>query len=210
MQSIPVGSSGQLRTTISSASDVGKVNRYFGYDADGNEIVDDDGNRGELVVLANPTVLTVNSFSKVTGVIKAASIGRQTLAWMSGATANTLSIYQPCETIPLYHRYQIGTVNENTTLGIQTIAVKGRRRYVPLVSENDFVFPPSLGAIKMGLLAWNCENAPSDNMRATAENYWTSCFAILNRQHAKTRGSARRMINWSPRGAGIRPIRNSH
>ncbi len=209
IQDIPEGSSGVLRTTITSASDIGKVNRYFGYDADGNEIVDAYGNRGESVILANPTVNTVNSFARVTGVIKAASVSRQTLSWMNGSTPTTLSIYQPCETIPLYHRYQIGTVNENETLGDKNISIKARRRFVPMVSENDFVFPSSLGALKLGLLAYTAENSPSDNMRATAINYWADVFAILNRQHKKTRGSGRRMINFSPRGAGIHPVRNS-
>lgn len=210
VQDIPNGSSGVLRTTITSVSDVGKVNRYFGYDADGNDIVDSEGNLGEAVVLANPTVNTVNTFSRVTGVIKAESVGRQTLAWIDGATATTLSIYQPCETIPLYHRYQIGSVEENAVLTNRTIAVKGRRRYIPMVSENDRVYPPSLGALKFGLIAVSCEGSPADNTRATAQNFWADAFGIADKLTMKSKGSARRMLNFSPRGAGVGPIRNSH
>lgn len=209
VRDIPEGSAGQLRTTITSTQDVGKFNRYFGLDADGNDIVDDVGNLGEMVELSMTPVLTTNSFARVSGVIKAPSVGRQTLAWMDGVTPNTLSIYQPCETIPLYHRYQIGTVNENQTYLNKTIGIKGRRRFVPMISENDFVYPPSINALKRGFLAWNCENAPADNMRATAENYWNDLFGILDKQHKKTRGNARRTINYSPRGFGVRPIRNS-
>jgi hypothetical protein len=207
---IPVGSAGVLRTTIVSSQDVGKRNRYFGKDIDGNEIIGADNELGELVTLAFPTTVTVNEFVSVTRVIKQASVGRQTLAWMDGATPNTLSIYQPGETVPLYHRYQIGTVREHATLALQTIGIKGRRRHMEMSSENDLVYPPSYGALKFGLLAVLTENAPSDSMRATAANYWADAFLMASRLTKKTKGSSRKMLNFSPRGAGVRPVANSH
>jgi hypothetical protein len=193
-----------------SSQDVGKRNRYFGKDIDGNEIIGADNELGELVTLAFPTTVTVNEFVSVTRVIKQASVGRQTLAWMDGATPNTLSIYQPGETVPLYHRYQIGTVREHATLALQTIGIKGRRRHMEMSSENDLVYPPSYGALKFGLLAVLTENAPSDSMRATAANYWADAFLMASRLTKKTKGSSRKMLNFSPRGAGVRPVANSH
>lgn len=208
---IPVGSSGLIRVTITEPNDAGRTFRIFGKDVDNNEIYDPvDGGRGELVTLANPFVETTQTFSHVTEVIKSVSAGRMTMSWVDSGTPQTMSIYQPFETIPVYHRYQIGTVTENPDLGGQTIAVKGRRRFVYLVSENDFVYPPSIGALKKGLMAVNCENSPSDNMRATANNYWADAFRVADLLTKKTGGSARRTINFSPRGAGIGPVRNTH
>jgi hypothetical protein len=207
---IPAGDSGLLRVAITSSQDVNKTVRIFGRDADNNDIIGPDNELGELVVLAMPTVLTTLPFFRVTGVIKAASVGYVTLAWMDGATPNTLSVYQPCETIPLYHRYQIGTVALNQTLTNQTIAIQGRRRYVEMTSENDRVYPPSYGALKMGILATITETAPSDNLRATAQNYWGDSFGIAGKLTKKSKGSSRKMLNFSPRGAGVLPVRNSH
>lgn len=206
---IPAGSYGVLRTTISDAGDVGKVNRYFGLDENGDEIFDAEGNRGEQVILANPTVDTVNQFSRVTGVQKQESLGMETLAWMDGATPTTLSTYYPTETVPLRHAYQIGTVNEDPTYAEKTLACLCRRRYVPLTADTDFVIPGNLGAIKFGLLALNAESAPADNMRETAKRYWADAYQLLDQQHKATRGGARSAINYQPQGWGIGAVRNS-
>lgn len=209
VEDIPEDSSGLLRTTISSSSDVGKTVRYFGNDEDGEEIYDSEGNLGELVILANPFVLTTNQFSKVTGVQKEQTNGRLTLSWMDDSTPVELARYAPGETVISYHRYQIGQVEESPTLGERTISLKCRRRFVPMCAETDPVYPSSIGALKLGLLAYNCENAPSDSMRQTAQNYWMDAFKWSDDQHKTTRGGASMAINFQPHGAGIFPTWNS-
>lgn len=205
---IPEGSSGVLRTTIASADDAGKQNRYYGLDASGNEIYDADGVPGESVTLAYPTTNTTNSFSKVTGVVKEQSSGRQTLACVISGTPTTLSIYQPVETIPLYRKYQIGEVNESATYGNMTIATLWRLRFIPLTSENDFVIPGNIGALKMALLALNAESAPAANMLETADAYWAKAYRLLDEQHKAANGGAIRRINMQ-QAWGVLPVGNS-
>ena len=209
VEDIPQDSSGLLRTTISSSADVGKVVRYFGRDEDDEEIYDSEGNLGEQVVLANPFVLTTNQFSKVTGVQKEMTNGRLTLFWMDGVTPTELAKYAPGETIVSYHRYMIGEVEEDTTLGPRTISLKCRRRFVPLYAETDYVIPSSLGALKLALLAINAENAPNDALRQTALNYWADSYALLDQQHKTTRGAAIQTINFQPFASGVNRVWNS-
>jgi len=194
---IPEGSSGKIRTTITNAADAGNVNRYFGLDQSGNEIVDALGNRGENVTLVNPSVDTTHTFSVITNVQKQLSKGRQTVSWLDGTTPITLAVYQTYETNPLYKRYQIGTVTTDTTYGSRTIAGKCKLRYQPVIAETDLVIPDNMGALKFALLAILQEDGVSDSNRATAQNFWGDCFRLLDQQHKAQRGGARRTINWN-------------
>jgi hypothetical protein len=201
---IPAGSSGKLRTTLAATADAGKVNRYFGLDQNGNEIFDSSGNRGENVTMVFPFNDTVNIFSKLTGVQKQASAGRQTVGWIDGSTVTTLNVYEPYETMPLYHRYQIGTVTADTRYPEQTISCKVRLRYIPVYAETDFVIPDVTRAYKFGLLALLNEASPNDETRGTAERFLANAYAALDRQVGANEGGARHVLNWNRR-----PSRNS-
>lgn len=202
---IPADSSGKLRTTLAAPADAGKVNRYFGLDQNGNEIFDSSGNPGESVTLASPYTDTVNVFSKLTGVQKQLSVGRQTVGWINGSgDVTTLNVYEPFETMPLYHRYQIGTVTADTRYPDQTISCKVRLRFQQIYAETDFVVPDVIRAYKFGLLALLNENSPNDENRGTAERFWKNAYQALDRQVGATEGGARHVLNWNRR-----PSRNS-
>lgn len=193
---IPAGSSGTIRTTLTVAGDAGNVSRYFGKDANGNEIVDAAGNAGENVTLVYPYADTVNTFSVLTRVQKQTSKGRQTVAWVSGSSVTTLAVYQTYETVPQYKRYQIGTVEEMDRYGNRTIAGKCKLRYLPIYAETDPVTPPSLGALKFGLQAILQEDGMADSNRTTALNFWQDAYRLCDQQHKAQRGAARRTLNW--------------
>jgi hypothetical protein len=193
---IPAGSSGVLRTTIHSVTDVDKLVRYTGLDANGNEIFDATGVPGEEVELANPTVDTVNVFSKVTGVIKEVTVARIDMGWMDGATLTPLSTYAPNEDIPLYKRYQIGKFNEEADPE-QVIGIKARRRFVPMLHETDFVPIDSIRALKLGLKAIEHED---QNMHDVAIKEWARAYDILNKRHKAARGAAIYTVNFKPTG----------
>lgn len=201
---IPDGSSGVLRTTPQLASDVAKVNRYFGLDQNGDEVFDSSGNRGEAVIMAVPFVDTIKSFSKVTGVQKQASNGRETLSCMTASATVVLNVYQPYETLPVYHRYQVGTVTADTQYADQTISGLARLKYIPVTAETDFVIPDQIRAYKLGLLARLNENSPNDQNRGTASRFWSDAYRILDNQLGASKGGARKTLNWSRR-----PSRNS-
>jgi hypothetical protein len=200
---IPEGSSGKLRLSIHDEDDEDLTVRVMGLDENGEEIYDGSGAPGEEVVLASTPVETDHTFSKVTGVIKELTDAPVDLAWMDGATPTALATYQPYETLPLYHRYQIGRFNRESD-DDNIIAIKARRRFIPLVNETDFVVPDSLNALKWGLRALEHENG---NLNDSAMKEWQMAYQILNQQHRAARGAARYTINWK---GGKRQVRNSH
>lgn len=197
---IPSGAYGLLRTALVAASDAGKTVRYMGADPLGNIIYDAAGVPGELVTLVNPTVDTVNQFSTVTGVIKDLTHARIVLNWMNGSTPTQIGVYQPNETIPQYHRYQVGTIQN------EPIGVKAKRRFMQLYNETDQVIPGSLGGIFFGIQA---------RLQEIAQNFgdalgnWKEGVRVLNEEHASSRGGASYSINFKPYGPGVRPVRNA-
>jgi hypothetical protein len=203
VRDIPEGSSGKIRTTITDVGDVGNVTRYFGLDQNGQEIFDASGVAGESVTLANPTVDTVNSFSKLTAIQKERSEGRQTVSWV-GSTEDPLVVLEPWETIPNYHRYQCGTFSVNSSNNEEPVVLKCRLKYTPAVAPTDFIIPDNVGALKFGLLGLLNEDSPNDSTRATAAKFWQDGYSILDQQLKSMRGGVARTVNFVRK-----PTRNS-
>lgn len=120
-----------------------------GKDASGNKIystVDGIVVEGIRIDLSNGVATTTEVFSEVYGFEKAPTEG---IVTMSDA-ANTIGIYEPGERVASYRRYKCDNKWEN---------VKGmfKRRHCWAYSDNDPLYPPSLEAIKLGLMAINAE-----------------------------------------------------
>jgi hypothetical protein len=178
-----------------SADDAGKVIRLFGKDANGDEIFDDEGQRGEEIELDASPVTTTKTYSVLTQVNKGATVGYVKL-FADEATDRLLANYAPSEVNPLYRRYMFKSNN--------TVSITGKMklRYFPLCSENEPVVPANLGALKMALLALTYEDS---NDLASSEGYWGKCYALLDDQMREHRGSIRATPNLSlfPSGGGL-------
>lgn len=196
VRDIPVGSAGPIRTTITDAGDVANVNRYFGLDENGLEIVDASGAAGEAVTLVNPSVNTVKSFSKLTAIQKERSEGRQTISWV-GSTEDPLVVLEPWETIPNYHRYQCGNIQPSSNTNEEPVVLKCRLKYNPAYAPTDFIVPDNIGALKFGLLGLLNEDSPNDSTRATAAKFWSDGYGILDRQLKSMRGAVNRTLNFA-------------
>lgn len=172
--------------------DTGTSIRVFGLDAGGQEIYDNVGAPGISLV---HNVATTKSFSEITAVIKPETVGFVTLS----AGSTPLSVYEPSETSPSYHRYKVGTITNNT------LRCLCKRRFVPLVNDSDLVHPGNVGALKMALLAVSAENA---SLTEKAQQYWGLCYQLLDLEKGSARGAAEIRLNVKPFGAGARPVRN--
>jgi hypothetical protein len=176
---------------LSAPEDTEASVRVFGIDDSGKEVYDSLGAPG--VSLAHGgTTSTV--FSEITAITKPVTVGFVTLT----AGATTLSVYEPYETNPRYRRFKVGT---HTDLVIRCLC---KRRFIPVRSDTDPVFPTNLGALKLAILAVASENA-SD--LPSSEGYWASCFRLLDNQIKETRGNAVVRPNIRPSGLGVSNIR---
>lgn len=185
---------GVLRWKTTSLADVGTLVRVFGQsDEYGNDVFT-NGELGEEVELSSPSVDTTNQFLRVSSVAKPVTIGPVQLYVVNGATETLLAEYAPTETRPQYRRYRLANTDQIVT-GLCKL------KYLPLIQENEPVTPPSIGALKMAVLALVYEDA---NDPASADAYWGRCYSLLNQQLKETRGMARHVLNGSFAAAGLR------
>ena len=123
-----------------------------GLDQDGNKIYSDiDGERidGIRIDLSEASTTTTQTFSKITSVEKTVTSGVITLVDSSGVI---LARYESGERVINYRRYLV-----DSTLS----AVHGifKRKSVWAISDNDPIYPDTLEAIKLGLIAINAEES---------------------------------------------------
>jgi hypothetical protein len=181
-----------------NAEDTGQVIRLFGKDANGEEIFDADGVRGEAIELSTSPVPSTKIYSTLTQVNKGLTTGYVKL-YANETPDRLLANYAPSELNPLYRRYMLKTKDDASITG------KMKLRYFPLCSESEPVVPANLGALKMALLALTYEDS---NDMASAQNYWGNCYSLLDDQMREHRGNARMLPNISlfPSGRGIPSI----
>lgn len=156
-----------------------------GLDADGNPVYDNDGRLGETLDLEFTPQQTSASFSKVTNIIMPATFGQKRIWAATSPSSTALSTYAPAETNPQYRRYRL-PATDKTVIGTCKL------RFLPLQGETEPVIPNNIGALKMGLMALNYEDA---NDMATADTFWGKCFMLLDDQMREHRGSARYVPN---------------
>lgn len=178
-----------------NAEDEGQVIRLFGKDANGEEIFDADGVRGEEIQLSTTPVSSTNVYSTLTQVNKGLTSGYVKL-YADETPDRLLANYAPSELNPLYRRYMLKSKDDVSITGTMKL------RYFPLCSESEPVVPANLGALKMALLALTYEDS---NDLASAQQYWGNCYTLLDDQMREHRGSVRSLPNLSlfPSGRGI-------
>ena len=146
---------------------------------------------------------SANPFLKITRVTKPVTKGYITLTAVDEETAveTTLAVYEPGELSPSYRRYKMVGRDPKKPDAIRVIC---KRKFVPCVTETDIVIPPSIGALKHGLLALNYENN-GDIERANAS--WQLGLQILQGALREERGGA--LILAKKMGLGVGKIRSA-
>lgn len=101
-----------------------------------------------------------------------------------------LSFYEPNETLPVYRRSRIpGLKNINNTTGDcqrTSVTVMAKFRFIPAVSNSDYVQIPHLDAIRLGCQAILREE--SNDLKG-AMDYWALAFGALQQQLGHFQGS---------------------
>jgi hypothetical protein len=148
-------------------------------------------------------VATTQQFTKITRVTKPVTKGYITLTAVNAETAveTVLAVYEPGELSPSYRRYKM--VGRDP-VQIDAIRVICKRKFVPCIADTDIVVPPSIGALKHGLLALNYENN-GDIERANAS--WQLGLQILQGALREERGGA--MILAKKMQLGVGKIRSA-
>lgn len=196
---VELGDTASTLSLVSSSADDSGANykaRLFGVDSGGKRLFTASSG-------AEGIELTLNGTTPVATSVSVAKLDRITLPTTKGfvtlknAGGDTLSVYEPGETRPSYRRYKVGVVEEN-----QTVIALCSRKFVPLVSDTDLVFPANIGAIKLGLIALRLED--TSDLQASAQHF-AQAYALLNNELRKQRGAARQSARWS---SGVPPIQN--
>lgn len=189
--------SSTLGVQAASAADYGKGIRILGYDASGNRILDATGEPGEEVTLASGTVVTTNTFSSVQGIQKELTAGRVTVRHT--AAAEVLVVLEPWMEAPSFHGYRC------VDLSVDTVLVFCKRKPVPVRYDADYIFPGNLNALRLGIHAYNYEEAGQTN---DADDYFARAIKLLNDEASRYRGGAEEHIQYQIWGQGMPGIYN--
>jgi hypothetical protein len=92
--------------------------------------------------------------------------------------ATLIDIITPSKVVSGYHRYRVPP-------GIDWLEVLAHRAFVPMVVDNDPVFPSNIGALKYGLRAIRYEDTSDDDR---ANEAWSLAFNELDMELAKFTG----------------------
>jgi hypothetical protein len=139
----------QLTLSSSQTEAAGAYIVIRGKDANGDKIystVEGAVIEGIRLDMASGTQTTSQTFSEIYAVEKEVTKGLITVS----AGATTLAVYEQGERAINYRRYMVDK-NWDSVQGVF------KRRHVWAISENDQLFPDSLEALKLGLMALNAE-----------------------------------------------------
>lgn len=137
------------------------------------ELAPDNVIEGTRLSLATNPATTTETFlagSKI-AVVKPITNGPVRIYSWDGAAETLLAIYQPGEQIPAYRRLAVPNSN------YASMRVAAKRRFVPLIADNDLVIPDNGVALTRGLEALGYEDAHNTS---DAKEYWGLCYEMLN------------------------------
>ena len=150
---------GVLTLKCDFSTDVGKTVLVLGYDnstppnwvrtLQGGVYLD-----GEVVALSQGAgTATITQFSQVTGLQPPTNLDGQWWLYSGGITGQLLANPQYFETNPLYQRFLVPFVN--TT--VSTVDLVGKKAFVPVAQDTDYVAITNLAALKYGCMACKAE-----------------------------------------------------
>lgn len=193
----------RVRVKVPNASDRNNGNYVLikGTDSDGKAVYDSDGSEGITLNLAAADNTTSQYFSKITSITKPPTLGYLTLWAVNSSNAETeIGEYEPGETNVSYRRYKVTRADTSETPTVRALC---KRRYVPVVSENDEVIPGNMGALKLGLISLKYEDT---NDLERASEYFTKALSLLNAELREQRGGQFNTMRFSPHGFGLNRI----
>lgn len=197
----------RLRVKVPGTSDrdTGNYVVLKGNDADGNPVYSADGSEGLLLNLTASANTTSQYFSSITGVLKPLTQGYLTL-WAVDALNQETQIgeYEPGETNIGYRRYRIVQADNAEVPAVRALC---KRRFVPVLSENDDIIPDNMGALKLGLISLKYEDT-NDLERAT--EYFQKALSLLNAELKENRGGQFNSLRFSPHGFGLGRINRQY
>lgn len=176
---VEIDPSGGVRI-YSTGSDDGTPVRMYGVELETEEdVTDENGVRGEELILAAPYVESQFHYSDITGFMKPLTNGplQVKVVPTNGDPVYQVAEYQSWETVPSYRRYRIGPATK-------TVRVLCQRRYIPATQETDILYPGSIGALKFMLKALALEDSGYDSPNESL-NCENQAVRILN-QEAKS------------------------
>jgi len=184
------------RLTVTYAGEDEIDIRICGLDTSGYEIIDNRGGAGEVVTISATTTpkLTTATFASVSRIVKPET----KVPVIIKAGTVTLVRLRPWETRPSYTRYKVGIQDG-------TLRCLCRRRSVPIIHDDDPVWPSNIGALKHAVLALNYEDY-NDAERALAN--WDTAKSLLGAELRAARGAQHPSFRFQPYGWGNGNIRN--
>ena len=108
-------------------------------------------------------------------------------------TTQLATVRQPNK-VSRYRRYRVDANNQKASLRLLL-----KRKFVPLLDQNDLVYVSSLHAIKHAMLG----NIAEENADLERANYhWSVCRNVLDEQLDAHRGAAKPAVRLDPSGVG--------
>lgn len=141
---------------------------------------------GERLPLSTSPVTTSKAFRQVDAVNKSVTKGwvRVYAVDPDTGTESCIAILAPDETLPMYRRYAIpGYENEEGSL----VTVLAKRKFIPVVSDDDDLIVTNLGALKMMAIA--IEKEENNNLDEAAK-YEAKALDLLREELREVQGAA--------------------
>lgn len=148
---------GQLKFTNTTTESAGTVN-IRGFDSSGDKVFTGTGAarvEGENIAMpttastSTTTNTTWNEGNSVYGIVKPTTNGILNVYCVNGATETLIASYEPGETTPNYRRYLV----PKSCIEDAQVVVRAKIAQVPVVVDNDQIFPGSLTALELALMA---------------------------------------------------------
>lgn len=137
-------------------------------------------------VVKNAALISVNAFADVDAINKTITKGWIRVYGVDPVTGSEqiISILAPAETLPLYRRYAIpGFENEEGS----TVTILAKKKFIPVVSDDDDLTITNLGALKLMLIA--IEKEENNNLEE-ALAYEQKAVELLREELREVQGAA--------------------
>lgn len=195
----------KLRFYPLSSADIGKKIQVQGVDANGNIVYGVDtvtqlSILGESVYLAAPFVETLNTYSKITGILKASTLDTITIFAVDPNTGiqTQISSMEPHELTANYRRYLLDGLPANccqTANGIVQVSAQVRFDFVPALSPSDPLVIACIPAIIQQALFHKYEKQDTKTSAALADRHHTMAIRYLFGQLDAFQGKTSVAIN---------------
>lgn len=124
---------------------------------------------------------------------------RYDLLYTVGDISSSFATVGPDSGVVRYRRYRVA---EGVQDGVY-VHVLCRRKFIPLVNDDDISYIDNIGSIKLGLMARMYEDN-ADLERSDA--FWARCAERLDEESESETGAARPVLNVDPYGMGGQSI----